>query len=132
MKFDLKKKKFVLEIKPLSVNALWQGRRFKTEEYKNYSDSVAFLLPKAEMIKGYVEIHYRFFLRNWKRTDGDNLVKGLQDILVKAGFIEDDAKIMKYVIEKIPCEENKIEVEIKKRNPRKAGDTDVGRKRKNS
>lgn len=107
--------KIRLPIKPLSVNKLWCGRRFKTKDYKDYENAVCFLLPPAQLIEGYVNIHYKFYLKNWKATDGDNLVKGLQDILVSAGFIEDDRKIIKYIIEKIPAKENFIEIEIEKR-----------------
>lgn len=106
--------KVKLDIKPLSVNCLWRGRRFKTPEYEKYGKDIALLLPykKIQMVEGYVNIHYKFYLKNWKGTDGDNLVKGLQDVLVQLGCIEDDRKIMKYVIEKIPSKENRIEVEI--------------------
>ena len=107
--------KLTLDIKPLSTNVLWQGRRFKTKRYKNYESTVAWLLPKVQMVKGFVDIHYKFYLKNWKLVDGDNCVKGLQDILVKAGFIEDDRKILRYIIDKPPAKEDKIIVEIKQR-----------------
>ena len=35
-----------VEIKPLSVNAAWQGRRFKTEAYKKYEKEVLSALPE--------------------------------------------------------------------------------------
>jgi Holliday junction resolvase RusA-like endonuclease len=49
---------------------------------------------------------------NCKRTDGDNLVKILTDCIVQKGLIEDDRKIMRYVIEKYAAKEDRIEVEI--------------------
>lgn len=102
-----------LPLKPLSINAAFQGRRFKTKECNNYCKDLDILLPDHEQIKGFVEIHYKFHLVNWKRTDGDNLIKILTDCIVKKGIIEDDRKIMKYIIEKIPSEKDIIEIEIK-------------------
>jgi len=105
-----------VNIKPLSINQAFQGRRFKTKAYTKYCHDVACLLTDRqydEMIKGYVEIHYKFYLKNWKMTDGDNCVKCLQDQLVSRGLIQDDRFIMKYVIEKIPSKIDKIEIIVK-------------------
>lgn len=100
-------------IKPLSVNAAFQGRRFKTKECNAYCKEVALaLIPYTEQYKGLVEVRYYFYLKNWKKTDGDNLVKVLQDCIVKRGMIEDDSKIMRYVIEKIPSGIDSINFEI--------------------
>lgn len=102
-----------LPIKPLSVNAAWQGRRFKTKECNQYCKSLLTLLPKNCKICGYIEMRYKFFLKNWKMTDGDNLVKVLTDVIVKAGIIEDDRKILRYVIEKYPADTDSIEIDIR-------------------
>ena len=103
----------LLPVKPLSVNAAWQGRRFKTKAYKQYCQEIAVHLPKNVVkIGGLVDVKYRFFLRNWKLTDGDNLVKCLQDILVSNGFIDDDRYIMRFTVEKYPSKIDRIEVEI--------------------
>lgn len=69
-------------------------------------------LPRNQKICGYVQITYRFFLKNWKITDGGNLEKCLTDIIVKAGLIDDDRFIMRYVIEKYPANDDHVEVEI--------------------
>lgn len=37
----------VIPLKPLSVNAAWQGRRFKTKAYLQYEKDLFFLLPKV-------------------------------------------------------------------------------------
>ena len=100
-----------LPIKPLSINAAFQGRRFKTKEHNQYCKDVLTLLPKNQKIHGYVELRYRFYLKNWKMTDGDNLVKCLTDIIVKAEMIDDDRFIMRYVIEKFPGDD-RIEIDI--------------------
>lgn len=102
---------FTLAIKPLSINKAFQGRRFKTKECKNYCKELAAILPK-ESIKGYVCIHYKFYLKNWKMTDGDNLVKVLTDEIVRKGIIEDDRKIMTYIIQKYPAKTDRDSINI--------------------
>ena len=131
-----------IPLKPISVNIAWQGKQFKSKMYKQYEKELAYLLraPRERgfgtpdhmavwirfkfdekyiekvkvRIDGFVEIHYLFYLKNWKATDADNLVKVTQDLIVKHGYIEDDRKIMRYLIEKIPAETNRIEVKIRK------------------
>ena len=106
--------KIKLDIRPLSINQAWQGRRYKTKKYTQYCQDVSYLLGKYNQttINDYCEITYKFYLKNWKMTDGDNCVKCLQDILVKKQVIKDDRFIMRYVIEKIPSEKDYIEIEI--------------------
>lgn len=102
-----------IPLKPLSINEAWQGRRFKTRKYKNYCEDVSLLLPKIKTIKGEVYISYIFYLHNWRRTDIDNLIKPLQDILVANHIIEDDRKVICISAEKRPKIDNNGYEEIK-------------------
>jgi len=106
--------KIEIPLRPVSVNEAWQGRRFKTEIYKIFCEQFYLIAPKKKMIKGIVQIEYRFYMKNHKMADYDNVIKTTQDMLVKCGYIEDDRKIYKATQYKIPSEEDKIEVEIKK------------------
>ena len=45
-------------------------------------------------------------------TDYDNLIKPLQDILVKKGYIDDDRKIIEAHVYKYPALKDKILVRI--------------------
>jgi Holliday junction resolvase RusA-like endonuclease len=104
-----------IPIKPLSVNKAWQGRRFKSKDYKKYETDVCLLLPIAnKTVDTACEVVYRFYLKNHKMTDADNLIKPLQDIIVKLGYIKDDRLIWKYTIMKFPCTNGQecIQVEI--------------------
>ncbi len=101
------------EEKPLSSNCAWQGRRFKTKDYKAFEELMLYILPAKKMIKGLIEITYWFHLKNHKMADYDNFIKSLQDIIVKRGYIEDDRFIYKATIFKIPSKTDKIEFEIK-------------------
>lgn len=109
-----KSKKLELLCKPMSVNKVWQGRRFKTKDYKAYEKEVSNLIGRVEESGrgAMLEVIYKFYLKNHKRTDYDNLIKPLQDILVKKGVIKDDRYIYKATIEKIPSPIDKIEIEI--------------------
>lgn len=101
------------DINPLSINKAFQGRRFKTKFAKEYERLLFTALPKEEMIKGKVEITYHFYLKHHALTDYDNCIKILQDILVKKGYIEDDRKIYKATIYKIPAKQDSIGIIIK-------------------
>lgn len=104
----------VLEIKPLSINQAWMGRRFKTKKYKEYSEAISYLLLKYKHLcfDGYLNIYYKFYLKHWKTSDYDNFIKALQDVLIENGIIINDRYIMKAVIEKIPSTKDKIEIKI--------------------
>ena len=39
-----------IEIKPLSINKCFQGRRFKTNDYKNYEKELLLKLPKLPKV----------------------------------------------------------------------------------
>ncbi len=66
------------------------------------------------MICGKIAVRYKFYLKNCARADYDNLIKVTQDIIVKKGWIEDDRKIYRAIIEKYPTKKDeRIEVELK-------------------
>ena len=101
-------------LKPISVNEAFQGRRFKTKECKHWERCFWQMLPQKGKVMGKVQVVYRFFLKNHASLDFDNLIKIMQDMMVKKGYIEDDRKIYRALIEKIPCKAyDKIEIEIK-------------------
>ncbi len=102
-----------IPVKPLSINAAFQGRRFKTKKCKEYEKEIMKNLPVNKRIEGYISISYVFYLRYFKTTDADNLIKVLQDCLVKKGIIEDDRKIVCYIIYKFQSIIDSIEITIK-------------------
>jgi Holliday junction resolvase RusA-like endonuclease len=88
-----------IEIKPLSVNKAWQGRRFKTKEYKDYQEEVLLLLPKINICKkSKLKLDLVFGFSN-KMSDIDNPLKPILDILQKKyGF--DDRNIYELSVRK--------------------------------
>jgi len=103
---------FILPVKPLSINEAFQGRRFNTKAKTRYEEVLALLIPKKPVIGKWFKVYYDFYLRNFPLTDADNLVKVLQDCIVKRGVIPNDNKIVHYVIRKFRSDEDLIEVRI--------------------
>lgn len=102
-----------IDIKPLSVNEAWKGRRFKTDAYKIYQNTLFWLLPKIKVPDPPFEIHFKFGFSN-SLSDWDNPVKPTQDILSKKyGF--NDKLIRKAIVETeiVKKGEEYIEFELK-------------------
>lgn len=88
-----------LDIKPMSVNRAWQGKRFKTNDYKRYERDCLFMLPKSINVPaGKLKLTLDFGFSS-KLADADNPVKCFVDILQKKyGF--NDSRIYQYAITK--------------------------------
>jgi len=71
-----------IDIKPLSVNQCWQGKRFKTPKYKGYEKEMLLLLPKIDIPNPPFKVYYEFGFSS-ANSDLDNPIKPLQDILQK-------------------------------------------------
>jgi Holliday junction resolvase RusA-like endonuclease len=88
-----------VNIKPLSVNDAWKGKRFKTQDYKSYEHDLMWILPKKiEIPSGKFGIKLKFGLSS-KNADFDNPVKPFIDILQKK-YSFNDKMIYKSIIEK--------------------------------
>ena len=107
--------KITLPIKAISVNVAFQGRRFKTKVCKEYDKTLDYaLLPykrQAVQAEWYV-VEYRFYIKNYAMSDGDNMVKVLQDGLVRNGLLSDDRRIKRFSVEKFKSESPGILIEI--------------------
>ena len=106
---------FDIKVKALTINKAFRGRRWKTSECVDYEEELWFELPNNQkMIKGEVVLTLTFYLIYYGRTDVSNLVKILEDILVKKGYIEDDRKVVEIYLKKIKAERNSIKIKIEK------------------
>jgi hypothetical protein len=76
-----------LNIKPLSVNKAWQGKRFKSPEYKKYEIQVLRLLPDIE-IKQFKQLKITYGFSNMM-SDIDNPTKLVLDLLQKKYNVND-------------------------------------------
>jgi Holliday junction resolvase RusA-like endonuclease len=87
-----------IDIKPLSVNQVWQGKRFKTPIYKSYEKQLLLMLPKLNIPEGKLEINIIFGFSS-SASDWDNPIKPFQDILQKRyGF--NDSRVYKATVTK--------------------------------
>jgi Holliday junction resolvase RusA-like endonuclease len=105
--------KIKIPIHPLSVNKAWQGRKFKSKDYKKYEEEMLYFI-KGKKTKGFVEVKYDFYIKYFSTSDVGNFEKPLSDIIVKAGLIEDDKYIKKITMEKFKSDEEFININIKK------------------
>lgn len=109
--------KIVLKAKALSVNKCWQGKRYKTQDYKDYEKEInALLMPYKHLqatLEGKVVVDVIFHLKRASTTDFDNLLKPLFDILVKNEIIPDDRFIWDMRVRKLKAEEDKIVIALK-------------------
>jgi Holliday junction resolvase RusA-like endonuclease len=107
-----------LNIKPLSVNSAWLGRRFKSKEYKRYTKDVNLLLPPSmDVPEGKLTVYYNFYFSN-AGSDWDNAIKQITDIVCKKyGF--NDNRIYKGIVEKfiVPKGSECIKFEFKSYKP---------------
>ena len=77
-----------INIKPLSVNQCWQGRRFKTKIYKGYEKELLLKLVKIDVPNVSIGLNITFGFSN-KLSDIDNPLKPFLDILQKKYKIND-------------------------------------------
>lgn len=94
----------MLNVKPLSVNKCWQGRRYKTKEYKQYEKMMLMLLPNLTLeYKGDLKISVIFGFST-RTADIDNPLKPILDILQKKYNFNDravyDLNVKKEIVKK--------------------------------
>lgn len=99
-----------VNIKPISVNECWQGRRFKTVKYKKYEADLMRILPQMELPDKPYILTITFGLSN-VLSDWDNPVKPLQDILQKK-YLFNDKHIHKAVVIKQKVEKGNEFIEF--------------------
>lgn len=107
-----------LQIKALSANKAWQGRRFKTNAYKQFEYNLSYLLPlslpsisKADIIANKpLKIAFKYGFSS-KLSDVDNPIKLCLDIMQKKyGF--DDRNVFEISAEKEIVKKGEEYIEI--------------------
>lgn len=101
-----------LNIKPLSVNQCWQGKRFKTIKYKVYEQELMLILPKDQYIpSGEIVLNLEFGFSS-ALSDFDNPVKPFVDCLQKKyGF--NDRMIKRCTIDVEKAEKGKEYIDFR-------------------
>jgi Holliday junction resolvase RusA-like endonuclease len=109
-----------VEIKALSVNKAWQGKRFKTKEYVTYEKEVMDKLEFVDMSQTKMPIELSLIVGfSNMASDVDNVVKPFLDILQKK-YKFNDKYVFRLIVEKMLVEKGAefIEFYIKKCVPR--------------
>ena len=87
-----------IDIKPLSANEMYLGRKVKSHKYKTFERNVLALLPKQEVPEGELQLIIDVGLSS-KLADVDNILKPFIDCLqLKYSF--NDKWIYKLVVSK--------------------------------
>ena len=102
-----------VNIKPLSVNEAWQGRRYKTPAYRRYAKELNILLPKIKFPEPPFTVIYHVYYSS-KASDIDNFLKAFNDCLQKKYNFNDNqiyhSRQTKHIVTK---GEEKIQFSIK-------------------
>lgn len=72
----------VVKTKPMSINQAFQGRRYKTDKYRNYDKELAYKLPNIIIPKGKLKLKIKFYFSS-TLSDIDNPVKLIIDAMQK-------------------------------------------------
>jgi Holliday junction resolvase RusA-like endonuclease len=101
-----------INIKPLSVNECFQGRRFKTKKYLAYEKEALLKLTPMQVGKGRLSLSLLVGLSS-KNSDLDNILKPWIDILQKKlGFNDRQIYRLEVTKEIVPKGQEFIEFEI--------------------
>ena len=61
-----------------------------SKEYIQYEETAGWYVPREHMNDGPYNVKAEFYMPTRRRCDLVNLLEALDDVLVKAGFLEDD------------------------------------------
>ena len=96
--------KATINIKPLSANEAFNGRKTKTAKYRSFERSLLFILPKMTIPnKTPLRLSYEFGFSNLQ-SDIDNAIKQTTDVLSKKYSFNDmyvmELNVKKFVVTK--------------------------------
>lgn len=102
-----------LDIKPLSVNEAYRGRRFSTDAMKGFKKHVLLSLKPKQIPEGKLKINLEWGFSS-KASDIDNPIKAFLDCLqVKYGFNDNRVYEMNLKKHIVPKGKEFIKYEIK-------------------
>ena len=111
-----KMKPIRINIKPLSVNSSYQGRKVPTRALNSFKKHSALLLPEkiGFEFNGLLEMHINFGVSS-KLADIDNLLKSFIDA-TQTKYDYNDRYIYKLVVEKFNVKKGEEYIEFKFKN----------------
>ena len=110
---------FYIPMKPISVNNCWQGKRFKTKEYKQFAERMKHTLVPSKLPNAPYSFELVFGFSN-KAADIDNPIKPTFDILQeKYGFNDKEIYQLNVRKEIVKKGDEFIKIKISTYNPLK-------------
>ena len=106
-----------IDIPAISVNSVWQGRRFRTTLFKQWQENIKLVLSEYKeqrFGREPIEVYLKFYLKYPLKSDTDNKIKPILDCLKEARIIQDDRWIFKITAEKEKADRDYFNFEIKK------------------
>ncbi len=81
---------YTLQIKPLSINCAFKGKKYRTSEYDAFIKNMLMILPKTMHFpdEKNIKIAFEFGLSN-RSADLDNFLKTTIDCMVKKYRVDD-------------------------------------------
>ena len=108
----------IIDYPAMNVNKCWQGRRFRTTEFKNWQKNISLIMKanyKGEIYdKEPLEIILNFYVKRLYSGDTDNLIKAVIDCIKYCKIIKDDRYFIKITAEKIKSDKNYFGFEIRR------------------
>jgi Holliday junction resolvase RusA-like endonuclease len=103
---------YKIDVKPLSLNGAYRGRRFATPELREFKQGVWYLLPQIKVPKGKLKLKCIWGVSS-KSSDCDNLTKTFLDVLAEK-YSFNDKVVYKIDLEKrdVPKGSEYIEFKI--------------------
>jgi Holliday junction resolvase RusA-like endonuclease len=107
--------KLQVNIKPMTVNQAWCGRKFKTPKYKQWREEFSWIIKDCKLHNEEVKwctLDLKFYIKHYATTDIDNLLKPLLDALQESGILLDDKYVKRITAEKFKSKKEYIEILI--------------------
>ena len=107
-------KSFTLKTLPISVNAMYRGRRFLTKEGKATKTAMAWEIRStgfSEPLSTPVALNLIFYVKN-NRSDLDNLLKATLDSMTGLIYTDDSLITELHVFKEIDKDNPRIEIQV--------------------
>ena len=106
---------------PPSVNRIWRyvnGRAIRSREYREWIAiaHAGFLLQPEDVVSGAYTMHVMVNRPDNRRRDITNVIKAIEDVIVSAKYVDDDALCQKFTIEWVRGQPEPVKVFIKSTN----------------
>jgi Holliday junction resolvase RusA-like endonuclease len=108
-------KTIIIKTAPISVNRLYQGRRFLTSEGKSIKNKMAWEAKsqwKKEPLKGDIALNVLFYFKDKRMLDIDGGLKALFDCLTGIIWVDDKQITELHAFKEVDKSNPRVELQI--------------------